>query len=97
MLFSVKVDEEVHDITFEIRLPENYPSMDEPTIQFSCKSISDEIVSELSTRLDKHIRQNVSVNGLLLDCIGWVQHQIAHAIRNKDKPFYQIEFIPFLR
>ena len=91
------MDEELHDVTYEVHLPENYPSLDEPTINFNCPDLTDDVLNQLSVRLDKHIRQNGSVNGLLLDCIGWVQHQVTHALRNRGKPFSEIEFVPVLR
>jgi len=97
-LFSkVEVNEELHDLNFEVFLPENYPSLDDPIISFSCDSLSSATVEQLTLRLEKHIRQNAASSGLLLDCIAWVQQHVAHAIQHKNRPFSEIEFVPVLR
>ena len=91
------MDDDFHEVVYEIYLPENYPSIDEPTIKFKCDSLEEDIIYRLNFSLDNHIREHSSANGLILDCIEWIQRQVMYALQHRDKPYSEIEFVPWLK
>lgn len=94
---KLNVDDDFHEVVYEIYLPENYPSIDEPTIKFKCDSLEEDIIYRLNFSLDNHIREHSSANGLILDCIEWIQRQVMYALQHRDKPYSEIEFVPWLK
>ena len=91
------MDEESFDIKYEVHLPAHYPSMDEPLISFSCASLTPDVTNKLINQLKKRLTDNQSPNGVLLEAIDWLSNQIQFALLNREKPFSEIESVPFLR
>jgi len=94
---KVEMNEESFDIKYEVHLPAHYPSMDEPLISFFCASLTPDITNKLINQLKKRLTDNQSPNGVLLEAIDWLSNQIQFALLNREKPFSEIESVPFLR
>ena len=91
------MEEEKVEVQYEVHLPAHYPSLDEPLISFSCDSLAPDVTTRLIDQLQKRLTDNQSPNGVLLEAIDWLSNQIHYALLNREKPFSEIESVPFLR